>query len=155
MVSRLAVSSVVREDPFASRLLDTPDAVISFWRSVVACQPEYEPDKETLIVILLTTRLAPFAWHLVSLGSLNETIAHPREILRPALISAANGIILAHNHPSGDPSPSSADEHLTKRIRDACDLLQIRLLDHVVVIDSGRSLRGASPWFSFRQAGFL
>ena len=154
-VTKRFVTSVVREDPLPAGPLDTPEAVATFWREVVAAQPDHEPDKESLVVVLLTARLHPFAWHRVSLGTVNETVAHPREILRPAIVAAAHGFILVHNHPSGDPAPSRADRELTARVRDASALLQLRLVDHVVVTEPERAIPGREPWFSFRQAGIL
>ena len=133
--------------------LDAPDAALAFWREVIARQPDHEPDKESLSVILLTIRLRPFAWHRVSVGTLGETTAHPREILRPVIIGAAGGFLLVHNHPGGDPSPSKADRELTGRIRKAAELLQLRFVDHVIVTDADRLVPGCAPCFSFREAG--
>ncbi|MFZ3377046.1 MAG: JAB domain-containing protein [Chthoniobacterales bacterium] len=67
------------------------------------------------------------------MGSLNESIAHPREIFRAAIATGAHAMVLLHNHPSGYPQPSAADRCLTQRLRDAADLLQIKLLDHIIV----------------------
>lgn len=73
----------------------------------------------------------------VSVGSLNQSIVHPREVFKTALLSSAAGIILVHNHPTGDPSPSSEDITLTRRLKEAGDLLGIRVLDHVIVGSDG------------------
>ena len=154
-VTKRFVASVVREDPVPAHALDAPAAVGDFWRNVISKQPDYEPDKESLVVILLTSRLQPFAWNRVSLGTVNEAVAHPREILRPAIIGAAHGFILAHNHPSGDPSPSQADRSLTTRVRDAAELMQIRLVDHVVFTEPGRAIPGREAHFSFRESGMI
>ncbi|MEA3210792.1 MAG: repair protein RadC [Chthoniobacter sp.] len=108
--------------------------------------------RESLRVVLLDTKLCLLRVEEVSLGSLNESIAHPREIFRPALIYSAYAIILVHNHPSGDPTPSDADRRLTVRLAEAAHLLQIRLLDHVIL---GAADNGRQPWFSFREAGLL
>jgi len=88
----------------------------------------------------------------ISLGSLNESIAHPREIFRPALIYSAYAVIVVHNHPSGDPAPSEADHRLTRRISEAAQLLQIKLLDHVII---GAPAGSRLPYFSFKEAGIL
>jgi DNA repair protein RadC len=154
-VTRRLVTSVVREDLLTTGALDSPQSVREFWAAVVAARPEHEPDKETLVVILVSARLHPFAWHLVSLGTLNETVAHPREILRPVIAGAAHGFALVHNHPSGDPAPSQADRELTRRIRDAATLLQLRFIDHVIVAEDCRTVPGREPLFSFREAGML
>ena len=155
-VTKRFVASVVRDDTVPSTPLDDPDKILGFWREVIARQTDYEPDKETLAVILLTARLRPFAWHRVSVGTLNETTAHPREILRPVLIGAAHSFALVHNHPSGNPSPSMADSALTKRIDDAATLMQVRLVDHVIVTDPTQQAGdGSEPWFSFKESGLI
>lgn len=74
---------------------------------------------------------------VISMGTISESIAHPREILGPALRNHASSLILVHNHPSGDLSPSQADLELTERIEQAANLLGIRLLDHVIISETG------------------
>jgi DNA repair protein RadC len=108
--------------------------------------------KESLRIILLDTRYNLIRVEEVSLGSLNESIAHPRDVFRPALIHSAYAVIVVHNHPSGDPSPSQADHSLTRRLREAAELLQIRLLDHVII---GAPHEGRLPFFSFKEMGVL
>jgi DNA repair protein RadC len=108
--------------------------------------------RESLRVILVDTKLKLLRVEEVSLGSLNEAIGHPREIFRPALLYSAYGLLVVHNHPSGDPAPSEADRRLTQRLRGAAELLSIRLLDHVIL---GNAEGGRVPWFSFREAGVL
>ncbi|MEO6871085.1 MAG: DNA repair protein RadC [Chthoniobacterales bacterium] len=108
--------------------------------------------RESLRVVLLDTRFRLLRVEEVSLGSVNESIAHPREVFRPAIIYSAYAVIVAHNHPSGDPSPSQADHSLTRRLREAAELLQIRLLDHVII---GAPGDGRQPYFSFKEAGVL
>ena len=107
---------------------------------------------EKLIVALLDSRLRHAGSVEVSAGSLTETVAHPREVLRPVITRGAFGFVLIHNHPSGDPSPSKADELFTRRMIEAADLLQLKFLDHVVV---GRPDGGREPYFSFREAGVI
>ena len=104
------------------------------------------------MAILLDTKLRPFGYHIVSVGTINETIAHPREIFRAAIVGAAYGIVLMHNHPSGDPAPSNADRRMTSTMLEASSLLQINLLDHVI---NGASDGERLPFFSFRDAGLL
>lgn len=88
----------------------------------------------------------------VSVGSGNETIGHPREVFRAAIIGAAYALVLMHNHPSGDPMPSQADDRMTRRMADVANLLEIQFLDHVVI---GTSEGGRQPYYSFREAGKL
>lgn len=108
--------------------------------------------RESLRIILLDTRHRLIHDEEISLGTVNESLAHPREIFRPAISHGAYAFVLVHNHPSGDPAPSEADRALTRRIREAADLLQIHLLDHVII---GRQREGAPAYFSFKEHGLL
>jgi DNA repair protein RadC len=107
---------------------------------------------ESLRVILLDTRYRLIRVETVSMGSMNESIAHPREIFRPALTYSAYAVIVVHNHPSGDASPSQADHSLTRRLAEAADLMQIKLLDHIII---GAPADGNPGYFSFKEAGVL
>lgn len=129
---------------------DAPELIYEYHRKHIA--PTMQDGKEHLHVLLLDARLRTIGFHLVAMGSLTECTAHPREILRPVIVAGAYGFALTHNHPSGDPSPSRADEVFTRRISEAADLLQIRLLDHVVI---GEPWAGRSPYYSFREAGVI
>jgi len=108
--------------------------------------------KESLRVVLLDTRYHLLRVEQISLGSINESIAHPRDVLRPAVISSAYAIVVVHNHPSGDPSPSQTDHSLTRRLAEAAELLQIKLLDHIII---GAPIEGSPGYFSFKEAGVL
>jgi DNA repair protein RadC len=132
--------------------MDSPEMACQLWREVVAVYPSHEPDKEHLVAVLLNAKLRMIRYHVVSVGSLNEALAHPREIFRAAILAGAYALILMHNHPSGDPTPSEADRRLTKNIREAAGVLQISLLDHVIV---GSPSPDRQPYFSFREAGLL
>jgi len=107
---------------------------------------------ESLRVILLDTRYHLIRIQEVSTGSVNESIAHPREIFHPAVASSAYAVIVVHNHPSGDTSPSQADHSLTRRLAEAAELLQIKLLDHIII---GAPANGSGGYFSFKEAGVL
>lgn len=113
--------------------INAPVLVQRYWNRVVKKQPWFDESKEHLVVLLLSTKLCVEGYSLVSIGSLNESIAHPREIFRAAVAGGAYGIILIHNHPSGYPEPSACDVDLTRRLAGAADLLQIKLLDHVII----------------------
>ena len=108
--------------------------------------------KESLRVILLDTRYHLIRIEEVSIGSVNESIAHPRDVFRPALVSSAYAVIVVHNHPSGDPSPSQTDHSLTRRLAEAAELLQIKLLDHIII---GAPSEQGTGYFSFKEAGVL
>lgn len=99
-------------------------------------------DREKLIACFLNTKNQPVAVNIVSIGSLNSSIIHPREIFKVAVLSNAATIILYHNHPSGDPTPSSEDFSATERIKECGKLMGIDLLDHIIVgSDSYHSMR--------------
>lgn len=108
--------------------------------------------KESLRVVLLDTRYHLLRVEQISLGTINESIAHPRDVLRPAVISSAYAIVVVHNHPSGDPSPSQTDHSLTRRLAEAAELLQIKLLDHIII---GMATDKTAGYFSFKEAGVL
>lgn len=127
--------------------IDTPERIYEL------LGPEMQAlHKEALRVVLLDTRYNHLRIEEVSLGSINESIAHPRDVFRPALIYSAYAVVVVHNHPSGDPSPSQADHNLTRRLREAAELLQIKLLDHVII---GAPAEGRLPYFSFKEMGVL
>lgn len=109
--------------------------------------------QESVRAILLNNRKKVI--HIVEVfrGTATESFANPAEILRVAIGHGANGIVLVHNHPSGDPSPSEADRNATHRMKSACDAVGIELTDHVVIGSSGRS--GTGSYFSFREAGLV
>ncbi len=108
--------------------------------------------KESLRVVLLDSKLRLLRVEQVSLGSLNECLAHPREILRPAILHNAHAFILVHNHPSGDPAPSDADRRVTIRLVEAARMLQVNFFDHIIL---GSPAENRAPYFSFRDAGVI
>lgn len=127
--------------------LETPELIHEFFAPQMRHLPQ-----EQVFVAVLDSRLRHIGTTLISIGSVNESTAHPREILRPVITRGAYGFILIHNHPSGDPSPSRADEVVTKRLVEAAELMQLRFLDHIII---GRPSPGRAPYFSFRQAGLV
>lgn len=104
------------------------------------CSLVGNPDRECFVALLLDGKNRITGLHLVSQGSLNQSIVHPRETFKAAILANAAAVILAHNHPSGDTTPSSEDIAITRRLKEAGELLGVRILDHVIVdTDSGRS----------------
>lgn len=89
----------------------------------------------------------------VSKGTLSSSLVHPREIFKPAIQHSASGMILAHNHPSGDPSPSANDVKLTRKLIESGKTMEIEVLDHVII--GRRSHDGANDFISLREAGFV
>ena len=94
-------------------------------------------DREQFVALALNTKNRVVGAWVVSVGSLSASIVHPRELFKPAVMLSAASMVIAHNHPSGDPTPSSADVQLTRRLSKGGDVLGIELLDHVVVGDDG------------------
>ena len=124
---------------------ETPDNAVEYWRRHITSAPHFNPECECFAVLLLNTKRRVRGHHLVSIGSLNETLAHPREVFRAAVIGAAYGVVLMHNHPSGDPSPSDADVRMTNRFVESGRILCIEVIDHIIV---GHQRHG-----SFREMG--
>lgn len=124
-----------------------PEDAAAYWRTHITTAPHFNPDCECFAVLLLNVKQRIRGHHIVSIGSLNEAMAHPREVFRAAVIGAAHGVVLMHNHPSGDPTPSSADLAMTKRLVQAGQILCVQVHDHVIVGD-GRHC-------SLREAGLI
>lgn len=137
----------VAKEQIHSSPLDTPERI----HDAYAPQLRHLP-QEQVIVVALDTRLRHLITHTVSIGTVNESSAHPREVLRPVIARNAHGFVLIHNHPSGDPSPSRADEAVTRRIAESASLMQLRFIDHIII---GKPAPGRTPYFSFREAGFI
>lgn len=124
-----------------SRSVATPREAASVFASIMG-----EEAVEVLGILCLTTKQRLIAYHQISRGDIGHTVASPREIFQVALLSHAAAIVVGHNHPSGDPSPSADDQQLTRRLVDAGALMGIELLDHIIVGHDGR-------YFSFKEGG--
>jgi len=104
-------------------------------------------DREHFIVVLLDTRNRVLGLHIASIGTLSASLVHPREVLKPAILANAAAIILAHNHPSGDPDPSHEDLAITSWLKQAGELVGIPVLDHLVL--------GDGTFVSVKERGLL
>lgn len=102
--------------------------------------------KEMFITLHLNGKNSIICIDLVSVGSLNQSIVHPRSVFQTALLSNAAACLLIHNHPTGDPTPSREDIEITRRLKEAGELLGIKILDHIIVGDD---------YCSFVEKGFL
>jgi len=135
------------------------------WQMVREDRPEVEPfrdagdvatylirqgyadrDREAFVVLLLDVKHRVIAEEVVAIGILDGALIHPREVFKAAVAGSAAAIIIAHNHPSGDPKPSGQDAEVTERLRDAGKILGIPVVDHVIVGSTGAH-------FSFREGG--
>ena len=104
-------------------------------------------DREQFIIACLNTKNEPTNISVVSVGSLNKAIVHPREVFKTAILSNAASIMAFHNHPSGDTTPSDQDIQLTHRLVEVGELLGIKLLDHLII--------GDSSFTSLKEKGYL
>lgn len=129
--------------PYAARKVEGPV-------SVAGLLEEYldGADREHFVAIMLDAKCGVVAVHTVSVGSLDGTTAHPREVFKAAVLANAHSVILGHNHPSGDPTPSPQDVALTRRLMEAGKILGIEVQDHVIVGAAGR-------WTSLKALGAL
>lgn len=127
--------------------LDTPERIYE------ALGPEFRTlRQESLRVLLLDAKLRLMRIEEITRGSVSECMVAPGEIFRHAVTHSAYAMVVLHNHPSGDPTPSQADHRATRSLAEAANLLQIRLLDHMIL---GSPAPGRQPYFSFREAGIL
>ena len=90
-------------------------------------------DREVFCVLHLNAKNYPISASITSIGEINSTLVHPREVFKSAVLASAAGIVLLHNHPSGDPTPSNEDILLTERIKKAGEIIGIDLLDHIII----------------------
>lgn len=89
--------------------------------------------QEEFWLVTLDTKNQPIGTHQITVGTLRNSLVHPREVFRPAIADAANCIIVVHNHPSGDPTPSDQDLSVTERLESAAEIIGIPIIDHIVV----------------------
>lgn len=139
---RIAMLHALRREALKGPVLGTSDALAAYLLAAMAHQPV-----EQLRVLYLNTRNRLLCDEMVVEGSINITPVYPREIMKRSLEVGATALILAHNHPSGDPQPSDEDIRVTRTIAAAGAALDIKLHDHVIVARSG--------WISLRAAGYL
>lgn len=103
--------------------------------------------REIFMALLLNVKLEIESKIIISIGNIDAAPVHPREVFRPAIRKGAAAMIVAHNHPSGDPTPSEEDKIVTTRLREAADILGIRLLDHIII--------GEGRYVSMREKGYF
>ncbi len=120
--------------------------------AVLNTESEVDRDKEHFWIVGLNTRNNIKYIELVSLGTLNASLVHPREVYRMAIMKASSSIIIVHNHPSGDPEPSEEDGKITARLANAGNIIGIQLLDHVVI---GVPQQNGIEFKSFKELGLI
>jgi DNA repair protein RadC len=147
LAAAFGLSARLVAEQAASGPLDKPEAIYQMLGTEMRIL-----DRESLRSVLVDARCRLIAVTEISRGTLNESLAHPREIFKPAISHSAFGFMLVHNHPSGDPAPSESDIRLTRRVSESAQILQIRFLDHIIV---GSPHQNRPGYFSFKEAGIL
>jgi DNA repair protein RadC len=122
--------------------IKNPEAVVKAIRASIK-----DKAKEHFKLILLNPRNKIIGISTISIGTLNASLVHPREVFKDAIVHSAASVVLAHNHPSGDPEPSEDDLTITKRLTEAGKILGVEVIDHIIV--------GKNGFFSFKEKGLI
>jgi len=133
--------------PEAMQLCDTPQRAADYWRMHVEDNPYFDPERECFAVLLLNTRRRIKGHQLLSQGTGDTLLVHPREVFRLACMTSAAALVLMHNHPSGEATPSEADIKVTRDLIRAGQLMKIEVLDHVII--------GRPNHLSLRELGYF
>lgn len=141
---RCALVRETEEFPYRNYPVRVPFDAVAIGRFFI----KSDLDREVFAVALLSTRNTFIGWNEVSRGTLNGSLVHPREVFKPAIIGNGAAVILFHNHPSGDPSPSQEDRELTERLKAAGKVLGIEVLDHIILGDPPK-------YYSFKETETL
>jgi DNA repair protein RadC len=123
----------IRECPSPSQQIETPEQAMQYWRANILSADWYDESKECLVVLILNTGRRIIGHNLVSLGGLNTCFCHSREVFRRVIVAAGHAAILMHNHPSGDPSTSTADIQVTRELSRLAGCSGSKSWDHVIV----------------------
>lgn len=137
----------IKEELHKKKATD-PASAVKILTDVLKAESEFDKAKEHFWGIYLNSRNNIQRIELIFLGTLDICPIHPREVFRPAVKCSSAGLIVAHNHPSGDPEPTEADRRITKQLKEAGDILGIKLLDSLIITESGR-------YFSMQDDGQL
>lgn len=139
--------------PEYNRALDNPEALVEYLTAQLPGSVAYQPDVENLICVHLTVRKKPITWNVISHGIHDTLLVHPGNVFRTACLLNSAAIVVAHNHPSGDPTPSEADVKVTRDLIRAGQLMKIEVLDHVIL---GRATEDRpKAYASLRELGYF
>ena len=127
-------------------IINSPEKASTYFHSVM----DEIYDKEAFVVAFLNTKNRIIDYEVVSVGTINSSLVHPREVFRNAIINKANAVILCHNHPSGDLTPSTEDMNITRRLKETGNLLGIKVLDHLIINGINQN-----EVYSFKAKGVL
>jgi len=122
---------LIREISRAAKPINAASDVYRFLREFK------KQDREFMIVIGLDTKNKPVFREICSIGTLNSSLVHPREVFKKAIVMSCNSIIIAHNHPTGDLEPSIEDIQITNKLRQAGEIIDIKVLDHIIISRKG------------------
>lgn len=147
---RKGLNSYIREIEVKFKPLDSerirlqnPELVVKFIQEKIGNEA-----RENFVLLCVDSKNNVVSYSLISIGTISEAVVHPREVFLPAILSKAQGFIVAHNHPSGSITPSAEDINATTRLKDAAKLLGIPMLDHIIVGCGG-------VHYSMQENGFL
>ncbi len=137
---------MVKEDsvPYEVPVIKSPTEVYQAAKQLLAL---HEKPQEHFCILCLNTKNKIVGVHTISIGSLNASIVHPREVFKAAILNNASRIICLHNHPSGDPEPSKEDIEITRRLVEAGEIIGIEVLDHVII--------GEQRYLSMKERGLM
>ena len=137
---------MVKEDsvPYEVPVIKSPTEVYQAAKQLLAL---HEKPQEHFCILCLNTKNKMVGVHTISIGSLNASIVHPREVFKAAILNNASRIICLHNHPSGDPEPSKEDIEITRRLVEAGEIIGIEVLDHVII--------GEQRYLSMKERGLM
>jgi DNA repair protein RadC len=126
-----------------------PADVASFWKAQIINHSSFKEDREACYTLHLNAKNRLITWTTNTVGGIDSTIVNPGVVFREAIAVAARAIVLLHNHPSGDPTPSAEDLRITKQLIECGKILDINLMDHVILINSG------DRHLSMRESGVM
>jgi DNA repair protein RadC len=149
MQAMIEISRRILSTGEAAPLMDSPERIYNWLRPLVDGEPV-----EKFWVLSLNRKNRLLRCQAVTSGTATASLVHPREVFREAIRNSASALVCAHNHPSGDPSPSQADIRATRQLREAARVVQLDLLDHVIIGQREHDPKG-SGYYSFAESGLL
>lgn len=143
---------VVLRETATNALADNPQSIADYWRQQIETQPSFDPMKENMVAFFLNARKRIIGHHLACVGTIDTVICVPREVFKLAIVTSSQAVVIAHNHPSGETTPSDADIKVSRDLIRAGQLLKIELLDSIII---GSNANGAKGYASLRELGYF
>lgn len=145
---------LVSDEP--SEVCNSPEAIVRYMEGAF----DEDPTVEWFFVLAMNRKNRPLGRFMITKGTATTALVHPREVLKPLILAGATAFACAHNHPSGDASPSQADIQVTRTLREAAKIMNIDMLDHVIIGEAEPHMKGCSSivkegYYSFAEAGLL